>query len=314
MRADCHCDTALFLLETDSLRELKQAHQDLRRLNRWLDLCFMGIFIDEKENGEDTPAMFRKVLQLLKSDMTANSDLVKPLLWREQLADKDSRSLLLISAEGAAGLGRNARFLDDYYNCGLRAVGLTWNYANEYAGGCGSDEGLSESGRELIRRCEDMGMLVDCAHLNRSSFWQVMEIAQKPLIVSHTCCDALQHHRRNLTDRQMLAVAEHGGVIGIGFVPDFLGGAGNLCRLCEHIEYSVALVGSEHVALGSDFDGCSPDPELAGIEKLDDVFRQLALRGMKDHDLANIMGDSVAALLKHILPCRPCADQTGKRG
>lgn len=302
MRVDCHCDTALWLLQYPSLLELPAAQQDYQRISKYLDLAFMDIFINENDHAEDMPQMFRQVLQLLLADIQAHSSLVKPLLWREQLAEPQTHKLLLIAAEGAGGLGQAGEFLDQYYSLGLRLVGLTWNGANRYAGGCASDAGLTAEGELLVKRCNQLGVVLDGAHLNRRSFWQLLEQSTQPVIVSHTCCDALYHHRRNVDDEQIKALAAQGGVVGITFVPDFLGGAGDLLQLCEHIEHAVALVGSEHVALGSDFDGCTPVAELSGVEKLPVLYAALAERGMTAGDIANIAGASVVNLLRKVLP------------
>lgn len=302
MRIDCHCDTALWLLKSPSLLCLPEAHQDYQRISRYLDLAFMDIFINENEYAHEMPEMFQQVLNLLLADIAKHRDLVCPLLWREQLDKPSGQTLLLIAAEGAASLGRECQFLEQYYAAGLRLIGLTWNGANRYAGGCASSDGLTDEGQLLVAHCNQLGILLDGAHLNRRSFWQLLEQSRQPIIVSHTCCDALYHHRRNLDDEQILALAEQDGVVGVTFVPDFLGGAGDLTRLCEHIEHAVTLVGSSHVALGSDFDGCTPVAELNGLEKLPLLYDTLAKRGMATEDIANIAGKSVMNLLRKILP------------
>lgn len=305
MRVDCHCDTALALLTECSLRRLPGWQLDLQRAGRYLDLAVMAIFIDERRYASAMAAQFQKVLSLLRADIDRQNDLVTPLLWREQLGKTDQRTLLLIGAEGAEPIGADGGMLEQFYREGLRLLGLTWNGANSYAGGCASGEGLTAAGQKLVQRCNSIGILIDGAHLNRRSFWQLLECSSQPVIVSHTACDALHHHRRNLDDEQMRALADHGGVMGIAFVPDFLGGAGDLLRLCEHIEHAVTVMGSSHVALGSDFDGCKPVAELGDISQLPRLYAALAERGMAEEDLAQIIGGSAADLLQKILPPEP---------
>ncbi|MBQ1501999.1 MAG: membrane dipeptidase [Firmicutes bacterium] len=304
MRADCHCDTALFLLREKTLRELPAAHLDWQRVRRYLDIATMALFVNEAEHPQDAPAFFHDLLTLLLRDISASGGSLELLLWREQLA-QPRRPLLLLSSEGASCLGREGKFLDEYFASGLRALGFTWNGANAYAGGCRSEGRLTAAGKRLLRRCEEKGILVDLAHANKESFWQAVSYAGRPLFVSHTCCAALHAHPRNLDDDQLKAVADCGGVTGMCFVPEFLGGAGDLRRLCEHIEYAAELVGSEHVALGSDWDGCRPHPSLAGAEKLPAVYAELAARGMPQKDIDNIAGGSMAALLRRVLPQKP---------
>ncbi|NLF80386.1 MAG: hypothetical protein GX572_04245 [Clostridia bacterium] len=310
LRADCHADTALWLLEQPSLVELSGSHQDYRRISEYLDLAFLAIFLDEAEYEHELPRLFARLLLMLKADIAAHADLVEPLLWREQLEQSgaDLPKLLLLGAEGASCLGADCQHLETYFQAGLRFIGLTWNYANAYAGGCGGAGGLTEAGRRLVDLCNAKGLLLDGAHLNEASFWDLAELRQYPFIVSHTCCAALQPHRRNLDDSQMLALAELDGVMGITFVPDFLGAAGDLRRLCEHIEYAVALIGSCHVALGSDFDGCEPHAELSGVQTLPRVYTELCRRGMNAADVDNVMGNSVVRLLARVLPSRARLD------
>lgn len=306
MRVDCHSDTALWLLEQESLVDVPQAHQDYRRIGAHLDLAFLDIFLDEAKHKDDAPACFQDILRRLTADIAAHADWVAPLLWREQLdAPNNGQTLpklVLIAAEGAAALGEDSRYLGAYFEAGLRLIGPTWNYANRYAGGCATDSGFTREGLALIAACNAKGILLDGAHLNRRSFWDLTEASQAPFIVSHSCCDRLNNHRRNLDDDQMRALAARGGVMGVTFVPDFLGGAGDLQRLLEHIEYAVSLIGSHHVALGSDFDGSDLCLGLTGVESLPAVYAALAARGMAKTDIANVAGLSVKRLLMQVLP------------
>lgn len=308
MRTDCHSDTALWLLEKESLMDIPQAHQDYRRIGAYLDLAFLDIFLDEAEHKEDAPAYFQFILRRLTADIAAHPAWVAPLLWREQLDAPNTGGtlpkLVLIAMEGAAGLGEDSEYLDAYFAAGLRLIGLTWNYANRYAGGCASDAGFSRAGWDLVASCNAIGVLLDGAHLNRRSFWDLCEASRAPFIVSHSCCAGLHEHRRNLDDSQMRALAERGGVMGVTFVPDFLGGAGDFDRLLEHIEYAVSLIGSDHVALGSDFDGSDLCTGLTGVESLPALYAALAARGMAEADIANVAGLSVRGLLSRVLPAR----------
>lgn len=304
MRVDCHCDTALYLLKNDTLLELKEAQQDWRRMRRHLDLQFMAVYTNEAEHPHDAPAFFRSVADKLNGDIRRYPDMLAPLLWREQLDGRDEGKLLtMLTMEGAAPLGENCRYFNDYFAMGLRSIGLTWNAANRYGGGCFSEGELTAEGRELISRCESSGVLVDLAHSNERTFWQALEAADKPLMVTHTCCAAFgNEYHRNLTDEQLKAVGKNGGVAGICFVADFLGGAGDLCRFCEHIEYAVDLAGSEHIAIGGDLDGCTPCPELADVSCRERIYEELSRRGMSDRDIRAVAGESVAALLRRVLP------------
>lgn len=304
MRADCHCDTALLLHEHGSLLHLPEAHQDWQRISRCLDLSFFAVFADQDKHFSDGGDIFRQTAYLLRQDMESCGLPLEFLTCKEQLAEDKDTVKILLALEGAAPLGSGGEYLDDFFRMGLRCVGLTWNQKNAYAGGCKSSGVLTDDGRKLIRRCEALGVLVDCAHANADSLYQTLEYARKPFIVSHACCAALQPHIRNLDDEQMRMLAEHDCVMGIAFVPEFLGGAGDMDMICRHIIHAAEIMGSRHVAIGSDFDGCCPHGEMASVECIPYIGKRLAELGLSDEDIENIMGESVKRLLAAVLPCR----------
>ena len=148
--------------------------------------------------------------------------------------------------------------------------GLTWNHDNRLAGGCkGGGGGLTPLGRDAVRVLEDEGVLIDLSHASERTFWDVLDMARTPPVVTHACCHALCPHPRNLTDSQLKALAQAGGVLGVTFYPPFLTGrdGASLSDVVLHIGHAAAVMGAEHVGLGSDFDGCESLPDgLAGAQ------------------------------------------------
>lgn len=303
MRIDCHNDTALFLREAETLADLPQAQLDYARLRGVLDLAFFAIFIHEQHYAGQTSGEFRRILSLLRADLARQAD-IRILRWREQLAAaRPGQLLALISMEGAAPLGQAGRYLAEFFDLGLRAVGLTWNFNNDYAGCALQGGGLTRAGRDLVRECNRRGLLLDAAHASSAALSDLLKWSDSPIIDSHTVCGGVSGRwPRCLTDAELRALAARGGVAGIAFVPDFLGGDGGLDQVCRHIEYAVELVGSQHVALGADYDGTVMHPDLAGVEKRPALLQRLRERGMSQADLANVEGESVRALLLRVLP------------
>ena len=125
-----------------------------------------------------------------------------------------------------------------------------------------------------MRACEELGILVDLSHLNERSFWDVAAIAERPLVVTHACAQALTPHERNLTDRQLDAVRDSGGVVGVCFHDEFAGA--RRTDIARHIDYVAARIGPEHVALGSDFDGCELPAGIRGAQDLPLVLDDLS--------------------------------------
>lgn len=302
MRVDCHCDTVMLYEKYQSLACMPEAHIDYQRLREHLDLSFFAIWLDQEKCGKELSVEFQRVQDLLREDVSRQAGL-DFLLWREQL-DAPADKLILIAMEGAEPLGENwQENLKTYYEQGLRLVGPTWNYATRFAGSNLSGGGLTEQGRELVEHCNRMGILLDAAHISEEALDDMLACSRAPILDSHTVCAAVcDDWARSINDRQLIALAEKGGVAAITMVPQFLGGAGDLEQFCRHVEYAVSLIGSAHVAIGGDYDGADLVPELAGIQQLPDVYARLRQRGMPEADLQQVMGGSVASLLKQVLP------------
>ncbi len=208
-----------------------------------------------------------------------------------------------LSVEGAEALGTDPARLRILWRLGVRLLSFTWNQRNDLADGAGEDPGgggLSRAGRDMVRAMNDLHMILDVSHLAEAGFWDVLEVTAEPPIASHSNCRALADHRRNLSDAQIRALADRGGVQGIAFVTDFLGGARDLTRVGDHVIHHLEVVGNDrHVGLGSDFDGV-PEPVvgLEDITRLPDLFEHLAQRGLSDATIARLAGQNYVEFLR----------------
>jgi membrane dipeptidase len=208
--------------------------------------------------------------------------------------------------EGAEPIEPDLSNLDAYYDRGLRSLGLVWSRPNQFGHGVpfefpGSPDtgpGLTDEGRELVRRCNDLGIVVDLAHLNEAGFWDVAEVSSDPLVVSHAGVHDICPSTRNLTDEQLDAVADSGGLVGITFAenaihPDGEGDADtSIEMLVDHIEYVADRAGVDHVALGSDFDGASILDTVGDVTGLPDIFAELDARGFTSAERRNIAAEN----------------------
>lgn len=167
---------------------------------------------------------------------------------------------IILLLEDALGIDYNLVSLQKLYNDGLRIIGPVWNNDNQFGGGTDSELGLTEKGKQLLVNMEQIGFVLDTAHMNPTMFWDSLAAFSGHIINSHTCAHAQHPHKRNLNDKQLLALAERNAVVGIAFVPSFLSShesATSLSDLTRHINHMVAILGSDRVGLGSDFDGMS---------------------------------------------------------
>jgi len=195
--------------------------------------------------------------------------------------------------EGAEAIRPDCSNLDLLYAAGVRSVGLTWSRSNAFGHGVpfthdtspDTGPGLTEAGEALVRACERRGIIVDLAHLNEAGFWDVAELTERPLVVSHAGAHELSPAARNLTDEQLDAVADSDGVVGCTFALAHLREDGAreedapLGALLDHIEYLADRMGVEHVALGSDFDGATIPDDVGDVTGLQRVLEGLADRG-----------------------------------
>jgi len=305
MRIDAHCDTAGHLLKNSSLRLLPEAHWDYWRLQREMDIAFMAIFFHPRRTKQ-AKAKSLALIEKLRQDMEDNSDLVRPLLWREDLDDTDQRTFLLCGLEGGEPLGDDIHNLRFFFRQGLRFLGLTWNENNLLAGGAAGDAPLTALGRQVIEECGKLGILVDGAHLCERSFWQVLEALKGwKMIISHTACSACFLHRRNLNDGQLRGLAKVGGVAGITFCRDFLADKASLNDYLKHLEHAIEVAGIDHVGIGSDFDGADLPEGIRGGEDMPLLWQALQKRGFSEEEIAKIGGGNFLCILQEVLPKKP---------
>lgn len=205
----------------------------------------------------------------------------------------------ILGIEGGHALEGDIANLDRLHRRGVQLLTLTWNNSNQFARSClardGYRRGLTRLGRELVRRMNRLGMLIDLSHCSDRTFDEVLDLSTTPAVCSHSGCRALRRFPRNLTDRQLRRLGESGGVVGIVFLPYFLrrdSRRASIEDVLDHVEHAVSVAGIDAVALGSDFDGFG-DPPPRG---LDDVTRLPVLtdglrrRGFTGADARKVLG------------------------
>ena len=220
-------------------------------------------------------------------------------------ADLDGPGLVaVLHLEGAEPIGPRLEELELLHAAGMRSLGLTWSRPNAFATGVpfafpGTPDqgpGLTAAGRELVRACNALGILVDVAHLNARGFWDVHELQDggPPLVASHAGAHVLCPSPRNLTDDQLRAVGESGGLVGINFHTGFLRADGaddpDTPRdlIVAHAAHVAEVAGVDAVALGSDFDGATMPAELGDASGLPGLLEALRAAGFGEVELAKL--------------------------
>jgi membrane dipeptidase len=208
-----------------------------------------------------------------------------------------------IHMEGADAIDDDLDSLEWFYMAGLRSLGIVWSRPNNFGSGVpikrtGSPDvgpGLTDLGKALVRACNEMGIVIDVSHLNEAGFWDVANTTSKPIVASHSNANALAPAVRNLTDKQLDAVRDSNGLVGMNYHCGFLRKDGysnpnttSLSLIADHLVYIADRIGIDGVALGSDFDGAAMPSDLkdaAGMPKLIDELRS---RGFDDEALRKI--------------------------
>jgi len=226
------------------------------------------------------------------------SDLEK-CIWGEYLA-------MIMHIEGAEAIDPRFRKLEEYYERGLRSLGLVWSRPNifgegipfRYPSNSDTGPGLTADGRRLVGACNEMGIMIDMAHLNERGFRDVQKLSNRPLVVTHGAVHALCPSSRNISDFEIDAIADSGGVLGIFFEPiniklqmsadsGFMNDV-ELEAIVKHFEYVVHRVGIDFVAMGSDFDGAEMPGVLRDVSCLPKLLNAFSEKGYSKDDIEKI--------------------------
>ena len=207
----------------------------------------------------------------------------------------------LLSIEGAHALDGKLENLDVLYRAGYRMMSPSHFFDNDIGGSSAGvrKAGLTDKGREWVRQMEARHMIVDLAHASARTIDDVLAIANRPVVVSHTGVKGTCNNNRNLSDEQIRAVAAKGGLIGIGYWDTATCGT-DARAIVKAMRYVSDRVGVEHVALGSDFDGATTAPfDTTGLVEITDAMLEA---GYSEQEIRAIMGENVMKFLKENLP------------
>lgn len=289
-----------------------------------VDAVFYAIGGDTITHSNGTDRPLRATLENLDHFYRelVRPDLVIRLVQRgEDLPEAPDGSIyFILHLEGGSPLEGGISQLRIFHRLGVRSMQLTWNLRNELGDGVRErDTGgrLTRFGVAVVEEMERLSMLIDLSHLSEAGFWHVMEVARGPVMVSHANCRSAFDHPRNLSDEQIRAIAERGGVVGVHFLPAYVDpDRPTVDRLVDHIDHICRLVGDDHVAIGPDFvknDGPRSPREkrfarkqehLDGLEEVEDLpvlTAALLRRGYSAAQVCKILGGNLARLIRTVL-------------
>ena len=319
---DGHCD-----IFTDVLRRrlqgerqvLSRRHLPKLRQGGICGGCFV-LWVDPPFTDAPQSRM-TQLVKAMREDMAECQEAVLAHGASEiDAAVKAGRFPILLGIEGLSSIGEDVDAINRFYDLGARHAMLTWNEGNALAGGAKAmpTQGLTETGRRVLARMEQLHMLVDVSHLNDRSFWQVMDVVHGPVVASHSNARALAQVPRNLSDAQMRVIAESGGVVGLNANKNLVSPEAeqqHLQYFAAHAAYIAERIGVEHLAFGFDFNEYLSDeatksyndggnPNVPGLEDCSKTAAYLAaLRevGFSESELAQIAWQNWLRVIENVL-------------
>lgn len=343
---DGHNDLLLRLSRTPEARsalwlgQQVEGHLDLPRMKQaGFAGGFFAIFVPSPSKGPPRPFTmpdppYDKGLPPLMDHIAAQPPALAMagiLHWMERAAPQDfricrsasdlrttiasGRIAALLHLEGAEAIGPDLDALHLWHEMGLRSLGPVWSRPTifghgvpmAYPGSPDTGPGLTETGKDLVRLCNQMGILIDLSHLNEQGFDDVARLSDAPLIATHSNAHAICPSTRNLTDRQLHMIRERGGMVGLNFATFFLNPDGRPDRgtgfdpMLRHLDHLITHLGEDHVGLGSDFDGCTLPEVIGDVTGVPRLFDAMTAHGYDAALIAKLAKDNWLACLDRCL-------------
>lgn len=301
------------VLETHHLDRLRRGGVEGLVLALWYGAGQGETFWRDVPGADTERARLDMMMDHTRAELTQCTQIQAVHTVREAEAAREAGKLYaFLGIEGMAAFGADIGSIDRCYESGVRLGMLTWNEENALAAGAGGDpqKGLTPAGRAVVRRMRDLGMLVDVSHLSDGGFRDVMALAAGPVIASHSNCRALCDVRRNLTDNQLRAIRDTGGVAGLNVYHNFVHAdraRQTVETLALHAAHMAEVMGVEHVGCGFDFCEFMGPPDNDGAAGLGDascignLFACLEKLGMSRRERELIARENFLRVFRQVL-------------
>ncbi len=305
---DGHCDTIARDVRFPGAHLAGTGGQwDLDRLEGRAQVAQVFAFFWDSARATEPPAvLLERYYQTFRREMERYNDRIVQCRTGDEVASAlaAGKHAAILSVEGGELLGCDLGLLRRAHEMGVRAVNLTWNHANAISGTNVEEpeRGLSPLGVDFVREMERLGMVPDVSHLSERGFWDLVEIATKPILASHSNSKNVYFHSRNLTDAQFEVIIENRGIVGLNGYTAFIGDDPvTQVDLLRHLEHFLSLGGEKTVALGGDWDGCDSLPQgWTGIWNWTDFYELLLRENYPEALVEDLFFNNFLRLVKQL--------------
>lgn len=312
---DMHCDTLLSLDENTHLRN-NDLDIDLIKMkqNNYL-LQNFAIFTNYDKVKDRVPYVLKNINKFYK-EIEANKDLIKQVFSYKDIEENKLMSAMLTLEEGDV-INNDLDILELYYRLGVRMIALTWNFKNSIGSPnftpnpdryqmlrtLNTIDGLTDFGKEYIKKCNELGIIIDVSHLGDKGFEDVLELSTKPIVASHSNARAICDVARNLSDEMILKLHKNNGVMGMNFCEDFISNDsnGSVENIIKHIDHIKELGCIDNIGLGSDFDGIKKRNEMSDCSQMYMLIDALKEHGYSNEEIEKICYKNVLRVYKEVL-------------
>ncbi len=313
---DSHCDTPMFFSEGFTAdmfaKRTDKVLVDLPKMREgFLDASIMVAYLKQGERDAESllaaTAKADRILTQIEEMAAANCTAVDIAYTPADIArlKRAGKKAIMLGIENGYAIGKDISQLEHFAKRGIVYMTLCHNGDNDIcdsARGNAEHGGLSQFGEKVVQEMNRLGIMVDMSHAAESSFYDALEVSQKPIVCSHSSARALCNHPRNLTDEQMKALAQKGGVAQVTMYNGFLrtDGQATILDAVEHLNHMVNIMGIEHVGIGTDFDGDGGVPGMANASEIINFTRRLLRERYSEEQIQMIWGGNFLRVMEQI--------------
>lgn len=311
---DTHTDTPLWFKDGYSIGLRKDNMVSIQKMKEGkLDAQFLAAFIwqGKRDDAASQKAVeyTTKLIQSIYDEVKKYKDYCDIAITGEDLVrlKNEGKKAFFIGIENGYAIGKDLKNIEKYKKMGVNYITLCHSYDNDICHSSTHTEdatkGLTPFGREVVKEMNRLGIMIDVSHASEGTFWEVIKESKRPIIASHSSARALCDHDRNLTDEQLRALAQNGGVAQLCLLDAYINkdrSAATVCDAANHLDHMIKVAGIDHVGVGTDFDGGGGLPGCNGDNDLINLTIKMIEKGYTEEDLKKIWGGNLLRVMKEV--------------